>query len=224
MLHLNRLTLDIFSRSRQSDVDLRAFAENHIVRLGINNPGGLYDPLISATTAVYTTFNESLVSESVKKATAKGLGINTRNARTALLGRLAAQHGLVVFAFGDKSGTYQEFFPQGISAYYAAPLDGLGTLMKRYLEAANTHLLADHAAEVAAITALTDAYVDARHMQRGAKSEKMALATARRTYRKALTVQLTRNFLIIASNNIDNPDRFDDLYDASLLPLGKGLR
>jgi hypothetical protein len=96
--------------------------------------------------------------------------------------------------------------------------------MKRYLEAANTHLLADHAAEVAAITALTDAYVDARHVQRGAKSEKIALATARRTYRKALTVQLTRNFLIIASNNIDNPDRFDVLYDASLLPLGKGLQ
>ena len=70
MLHLNRLTLDIFSRSRQSDVDLRAFAENHIVRLGINNAGGIYDPLISATTVVYTAFNESLVSESVKKATA----------------------------------------------------------------------------------------------------------------------------------------------------------
>lgn len=45
------------------------------------------------------------------------------------------------------------------------------------------------------------------------------LETGKHADRKALTLQLTFDFLVIASNNIDNPDAFDDYYDPRFLPL-----
>ncbi len=45
------------------------------------------------------------------------------------------------------------------------------------------------------------------------------MATNRRTDRLDLTVQLTRNFLLIAADHIGLPDQFNDFYNPQLLPL-----
>lgn len=218
MIKLVKLTNDLFEDKNLSDVKLKPFAEDHLVRLGNNNPGGIYATLISATTAAYTDYFGSLTSQATKEAISEGLTIATTNARNAVVEKLSSQQGLVAYKFGKDSPTYQEFFPQGLEAYNKAKLDELPVMLTAYAEAATTHLTADFPAEVTAITGLITAYQTARDAQRSSFSETDIIRTGRRENRKVLTRQITTNMLTLAIDFLENPDGFDDYYDTQYLP------
>lgn len=218
MIKLVKLTNDLFDDPALSDVKLKPFAEDHLVRLGNNNPGGIYSTLISAATTAYTDYFGSLTSQATKEAISEGLTIATTNARNVVLEKLSSQQGLVAYKFGKDSPTYQEFFPQRLEAFHRAKLDELPVLLTAYTEAATTHLTADFPAEVTAITGLITAYQSARNAQRNAFSETDIIRTGRRANRKVLTRQLTVNMLTLAIDFLENPDGFDDYYDTQYLP------
>lgn len=219
MLHLNRLATDLFADPALPDNKLRTFASDHLARLANHNTGGIHDALIDATSAAYDAYYGGMTTEAVNKAVAEGRTKATQAAKNALKARLRSQHGLVIYLFGADSGIYQEFYPKGFNAFHRASLDVLGPMLVSYIASANAHLLPDHAAEVTAIETLASAYTDARAAQLLSKGNRDVAASARRAARKALSVQLTRNFLILASQHVDDTDRFDDLYDGSLLPM-----
>jgi hypothetical protein len=73
-------------------------------------------------------------------------------------------------------------------------------------------------AEASQVQTLITAYTNARKDQLTTTSETDKQRTSRREHRKTLTLQLTRNVLIIASHFLDKPDAFDDFFDLSLLP------
>ena len=80
----------------------------------------------------------------------------------------------------------------------------------------------DHPAEVTAISTLVNSYKAARNAQLGLFSQTDTVRTDRREARKVLTRQLTTNLLTLAIDFLEDPDRFDDYYDAALLPLAQG--
>lgn len=219
-----RLVNDLFERRTISDARLRAYANDHLLRLGNNNPGSVYTPLIDATTSAYQAYFGSITSAATKAAVKEGRTVGMKQARTALLNGLRKQRNLVVYLFGKDGDTYQEFFPLGINAFKKAKLDGLTTMMETYLKAADTHLMADHATEVAAIHSLAEAYEQARKDQLAAKSSTDTQRTQRREHRKALTRQLTRNLLLLAADLIDNTDGFDDYFDLTILTKRSGRK
>lgn len=223
MILLTRLVNDIFADRELTDSNLRAFAEDHLIRLANNNPGSVYTPLITATTTLYTAYYGSMTSEATKEAISEGLTIAMNAAATAVLDKLSNQRDLVAYKFGADSPTYQQFFPQGMDEYRRARLDDLTTILDRYMVAANLHLTADFPAEVTEVGNLITAYTTARTAQRDAFSETDTLRTGRRESRKELTLQLTRNILTLAIDFLENPDGFDDYYDAQLLPLSSGV-
>lgn len=218
MIELTRLTNDIFDDEKLSDVKLQPFANDHLIRLGNNNPGGIYSQLITDTTNAYTGYYGSLTSEATKVAISEGLTITTNNKRQLVIDKLSTQQGLVTYKFGKDSATYQEFFPQGMDEYHKARLDQLPTLLQRYLDAATAHLTADFPAEVTEISGLITDYNNARNAQLGAFSETDTLRTGRRENRKVLTLQLTRNILTLALDFLENSDGLDDYYDREMLP------
>lgn len=220
MLELTRLVNDIFDDRDLSDSKLRAYADDHLLRLANNNPGSVYTPLISDTTTAYTAYYGSMTDEATKEAVSEGLTITMNTAKDAVLEKLRKQRDLVAFKFGADSPTYQQFFPQGLNEYNQAQLDDLTTILDRYSAAANLHLTLDFPAEVTEVDALITAYKDARVAQRDAFSETDALRTDRRENRKALTLQLTKNILTLAIDFLEDTDGFDDYYDPQLLPLG----
>lgn len=222
MIQLTRLVNDIFADRELTDAKLRTYADDHLIRLANNNPGAVYTPLITATTALYTAYYGSMTSEATQEAVSEGLTIATNNAADAVLNKLSKQRDLVSYKFGTDSPIYQQFFPQGVDEYRRARLDDLTTLLDRYMAAANLHLNAEFPTEVTDIGNLIAAYIAARNAQRDAFSEVDTLRTGRRESRKALTLQLTRNILTLAIDFLDNPDGFDDYYDAQLLPMGAG--
>lgn len=220
MIDISRLTNDIFDDARLSDGKLRTYADDHLLRLANNNPGAVYAPLITDTTAAYNAYYGAMSDEVNKEAMTEGLTITMNTAKDAVLAKLSSQRDLVAYKFGDTSAIYQQFFPQGLNEYNRAPLDELITILDRYLAAATTHLTLDFPAEVTEVGNLITAYKDARTAQRNAFSETDALRTDRREARKALTRQLTKNILTLAIDFMEDLDNFDDYYDAELLPIG----
>ena len=216
MLNPIRLCFDLFDDEKLSNANLRGFTENFLIRASGNNPGGIYTTLIMDTTTKYTNFFGKITSELVKEAISQGLTIATTNAKVAVIGELSKLQNLVKYKFGETSTTYQEFYPHGMEEYHQAKIDDLAPLLDRFVTAAVTHLTAVEAAQ--AIT-LTNAFKTARAAQVTVFAEVDVIESGKHADRKELTKQLTFDFLTIASNNIDNPDGFDDYYDPRFLPL-----
>lgn len=222
MLNPIRLVNDMFDTRALSDINLRTFADNHLIRLANNNPGSIYTPMITSTTGAYMAYFGVMTNEAVKEAISEGLTVDMNAARDAVVTKLSKQQALVIYLYGEGVGTYQQFFPQGMGEYHQAKLDNLTTIFERYQEAAITHLTANYLSEVNAITGLITAYRNARNAQVSAFVQTDTLRTGRRETRKVLTRQLTTNLLTLAIDFLENPDRFNDYYDASLLPITSG--
>ncbi len=222
MINLIRLTNNIFADPRLSDANLRAFSEDHLIRLANNNPGAIYSSLISDTTSAYNAYYGKMSSEAIQTQIKEGLTLTKNQSRTLAEAKVSQLQGLIKFKWGETSAIYQEFYPQGMDAFYRAKDADLEVLLDAYQASAVSHLMADFSIEVVALTTLVNAYKNAYTAQRNALSQIDNLITGKNEDRQLLTIQLTKNFLIIASNNIDNPDTFDDYYDPRYLPLSEG--
>ena len=226
MLDPIRLVTDIFKEKNLSDSNLRAFADVFLIRLATpdNNPGGIYDQLLVDTTNIYQQLYGSMVDTVSKAALSKSITITVNNAFDAVISKLRSLQGLVKYKFGKDSGIYKEFFPRGMAQYYHVALADAETLFIRFRAFATMHLLADYPAEVAELNTLITNYNNAWHAKIGVRSDRKNIATGRHQQRKALTLQLTKSFLIIASNNLEKPDKFNDYYVPRYLPLRKGKK
>ncbi|MBK8658057.1 MAG: hypothetical protein IPN22_04085 [Bacteroidetes bacterium] len=222
MINPIRLTNNIFADPRLSDANLRAFSEDHLIRLANNNPGAIYSSLISDTTSAYNAYYGKMSSEAIQTQIKEGLTLTKNQSRTLAEAKVSQLQGLIKFKWGETSAIYQEFYPQGMDAFYRAKDADLEVLLDAYQASAVTHLTADFPSEVASLTTLVTAYKNAYSAQRNALSQIDNLITGKNEDRQLLTVQLTKNFLIIASNNIENTDAFDDYYDPRYLPLTEG--
>ncbi len=226
MLDPVRLVTDLFKEKNLSDTNLRAFAEGFLLRVAHadNNPGGIYNTLLVDTTNCYQNLYGSIVDQKVKAATSKGLTITVKNSFDAVILKLRGLQGLAKYKFGNGSAEYKEFFPRGMKQYHHVPLGNAENLFIRFRAIATMHLLADYPGEVAELNNLITAYVNAWHAKEGLNGKIDVTATGRHEHRKALTLQLTKSFLIIASNNVENPDKFDDYYEKRYLPIRKGKK
>ena len=219
MINIVRLVKDLYDDRELIDSRLRTFADDHLIRLANNNPGGVYNTMIADTTTAYTAYYGSFNNELVIEAVTQGLTIATNNAATAVKNKLSNQQKFIDYTFGEGSEIYQQFFPYGMTEYHNARIDDLGNLLDRYVTAATAHLTAVQLAEV---TPLVTAFTAARTAQRNAFSQTDTLRMGRRDTRKALTLQLTRNTLALASDHLNNVDAFDNYFDLTLLPISRG--
>lgn len=221
MINPIRLVNDLFADEKLSDANLRAFTEDHLIRVAIteNNPAGVYDLLITQTETRYTSYFGKITNEATIKAISEGLTINMNNARAATEAKISQLQGLVKFKFGEGTDIYQQFYPQGMDEYYQAKIGDILPLFIRFKNVAEANLTADYPAEVSTYNSLLTEFTKARDKQETAFGQIDALGTGRHEDRKALTLQLTTNFLTIALNNLGKPDRFDDYYDPRYLPI-----
>jgi hypothetical protein len=224
MINPTRLCYDLFDDKNLSDSNLNDFSSDFLVRLANNNPGAIYSTLISNTTAKYTAYYGRMASEVQRLQIKEALTVTKKEARDAAVAKVGSLQGLVKYKYGEGSAAYQEFYPQGMEKFYKAKDGDLAIYLDGFVASAVTYLTADYPAEVTAITALTTAYKDALQAQNNAFSLVDNVITGKREDRKALTEQLTLNFLTIAGNNIDNPEKFEDYFDPAYLPITEAPR
>lgn len=224
MLDPIRLVTDLFKEKNLSDNNLRTFAEEFLVRLGNNNPGGKYNQLLVDTTTLYQSYYGTMLSQLNKNALGKATAVAMNQALDAVLRKLRSLQGLVKYKFGEESGVYRELYPQGMTEYYHARLGEYSILLVRYRALATMHLSAEYPHEMDELNTLIQTFFDARKAQENVHAQVDITATNRHENRKALTLQLTRALLIIASDHLENPDKFDDYYNPEVLPIRKAKK
>jgi hypothetical protein len=221
MLNLVRLTEDIIDDRELTNDNLRNFVEDFLLRLILagNNPGGVYNTMITDTTLLYNNFFGKMSSEATAIAIREGLTVGKGNAKKLVFEKLSNLQGLVVYKFGKDGAVYQEFYPQGMEEYYQSRQDDLKVILDRFLTAATTHLTTDHPTDVVDVTTKINNYKASLNLKISTEGEIETLKTGRREDRKALTRKMSLNFLQLAIDHFENPDAFDNYYNPRYLPL-----
>lgn len=217
MLNLTKFAVNHFDTDRISDDNMKKLAETTWQRLMANNPGNIYDQLITDTATAYTDYYGSVTDEDVKTAIKEGSTVAMNGALKTFKATVSQKEGIVRGTYGADSPTYQEFFPHGISEYSNATLANAQTLYDRMVTAATAHVAELTAAFVTLFTNLKTDFVAKRDAQLlligGVKGLKKATAINRDVLEK----QMMTNLLTVALNNIGNPDAIDIYFDQSFL-------
>lgn len=224
MLNPIRLIKNLFDDEKLFDADLRSFTDDHLVRLArpANNPGGIYNALITITTTKYNSYFGKIISEADYKALAESTTINRNLARKAAEEKISVLRNLIAYKYGESSGIYEEFYPLGVREYLDAREGEIGTLFTRFVNKATAYLTADFPAEVTAITHLVSDFNAAYIARETAVADVDNTGSGKEQDRKALTLQLTTNFLTIAINNLENPTTYENYYNPAYLPISEG--
>ena len=139
MIDLVRFFFNPFDDERISQAEIETFTIHHIAAMVANNGAGTFSTLITQTTNLSTTFDQSLSSKvvllGVQKARVQAKDLFRQN----LAEELGKIYGMVTGRFGKKGIKTTEIFPGGLSLYSDCEDALLGT----NLEALHTALTAN---------------------------------------------------------------------------------
>ena len=210
-----------FRTKKISDNNLREFAQEHISRLSSENPAGIYDGLIAETTALYEIFRKAITDEDTLIARREGSTVAKNHAMKNFQKIISQKEGLVRSAFGKNSGEYQEFFPQNIKEYLHASMWKIDLIMIRFLAASIKYQSVLGEDFINLFTQLKDDFINARNTQMELKGRISGAKTASRNARREMEKQLMINLLIIASNNVGEPNKVNIYFNQRLLKYRK---
>lgn len=204
MINLKMFFKNHLDTDRISDGNMKKFTEDHLQRLAANNPGGIYAALIAATTTAYNNYFGLMSDEDLAFANQQANTIAMKNVFDEFKKAVSQKEGLIKAQWGKASPEYQSFFPLGLSEYSKANLANILVLMTRM-----ESLTAGHSAVLGATLAAQFAdikarFITARDAQLLKKGEVSGHKEATANTRDELEVQLMKNLMTIALDNIGN--------------------
>jgi hypothetical protein len=208
---------NLFDTQFISDDHIKEFSEVHLMRLTTNNPGGIYSTMITDTTTVYTGFFGAISDEDLKFSLQQGCTITMNDSFKSFIHTVQLKEGIIKGTWGKGSAQYEQFFPHGLTEYDKATQANAGLLMNRMVGAATANSADLPAGFVTLFTGLRTTYTDARTAQLTVMGEVSGLKTTSATTRGDLEVQLMKNVLIIASNNVGHPERVSAYFNQSII-------
>lgn len=220
MINLSVFFKNHFDTKEVSDDNMRKFADIELQRMITNNPGGIYDVIITNTGVVYTVYFGAIGDEAVRTAVKEGTTVELNLEIDRFKHDVSRKEGLIRSLYGVGSGTYQEFFPQGLTAYANADLGNIHTFTKIMKDASIAHAADVGAAFVTLFTDYDTNILAKREAQNVLIGEVAGKRDTTETSRNALEVQLMVNVLTIAINNIGNFSAVDTYFDQSFIQRG----
>ncbi len=217
MINLKTFFINHFDTKAISDDTMKELTQKHLVSMSENNPGNIYDTLITDTTQVYTNYFGAMTDEATKIAIKEGKTVTMNVKLTEFKDFVSQQEGLIRSKWGVKSAEYQEFYPQGITEYLQATLASIEQIMVRYINAATTYQLDLGAPFVTDVTTLSDEFIAARQSQISLMAIVEGKKSETSVKRDVVEIQLMKNLLIIASNNVGDETKVEDYFDQSLI-------
>ncbi len=208
---------NIFDTKEISDENLRKFAEIHLARLIVNNPGAIYNALIAALTTAYNAYFGAITDEDTLNAVKEGSTIAMNNIFNQFKDEASRQEGLVRAKFGKTSPQYQEFYPLGITEYTNSTLANVETLMTRIATAGDkySNVLGDEFMTL--FRTIKDNFILNRNTQLSLIGDLAGKRDVTITNRNTIEAQLTKNLLVIASNNVGNSEAMNTYFDQSFI-------
>ncbi|MBK8660102.1 MAG: hypothetical protein IPN22_14850, partial [Bacteroidetes bacterium] len=217
MIDLIKYFRILFMSPQISRERLRQFAESHIQRLTVNNPGGIYGAILAAITTAYSNFAGNLVDASTLEASSKALTLAKTNAQKAVHDKIREFEPLLDYTYRANRPVYLEFYPQGLTEYDAATNAVFQTIAQRFQAAMNAHLADFPPAEAAAFNTLMTTYLSSINNELAGEGNVAGERTEIADTRLALCTQLTTNLLTIALNNVGNEAQAAVYFDQSIL-------
>lgn len=210
-----------FRTKKISDSNLREFAQEHLSALNSENPGGIYDELIAETTLKYERFRKAISDEETLIARREGSTVAKNHAMKNFQRIISQKEGLVRSAFGKNSGEYQEFFPQKVKEYLHANMGTIDIIMARFLQASIKYQLVLGVEFANLFTQLKNEFLNARSTQMELMGKVSNAKSESRDSRREMEKQLMKNLLIIASNNVGEPNKVGIYFNQRLLKYRK---
>lgn len=217
MINFKTFFINHLDTKAVSDNTLKELTQKHLTSMSENNPGGIYDTLITDTTQAYTNYFGAMTDEATKIAIKEGKTVTMNIKLTAFKDFVSQQEGLIRSKWGTESEEYQEFYPQGITEYTKAPLESIEQIMERYKNAATAHQADVGAPFVTDVTTLIDEFIAARQSQISLMAIVEGKKSETSVNRDVVEIQVMKNILIIASNNVGDPSKLEDYFDQSLI-------
>lgn len=217
MIELIRYFRILFLTPKLSRERLKAFCEDHIVRLTNNNPGGIFTTILTNVTAAYNAFFGDLSSFQLNEAVQEAKTEAMNASRTALLKQLSDNEKLVAYTYRNDAGVYQEFYPEGMDEYYQAPLALLENKGLRYKNALASHAADFPAQFVTDYNNVYQTYLDNRAAQTAAFGSVATERSDMNTTRPALAQQLTRNLLTISLQYLGDESKAEVYFNQQIL-------
>ena len=193
------------------------FGNDQIVRLTDNNPAGIYTPIITATTAAVNALSVIIVARESDTSTREGSTVTKNRTRTALVEFISRKEGLIKSVFGKTSGQYQEFFPQGLSAFHSGTEMEFNNAAKVVLEKAHKFEIELGSAFVTELNSLYEFWDTAYNRKNNDTVTADNDGSEEATKAKELQLQLTKNALFIAYNNVGVATAYATYFDTALL-------
>lgn len=192
-------------------------SSDHVDRLVSTNPGGVLDPEIAATQAVFNQFNIVYSSKTIEEALKKGATIGLGKKVDTVLEAARKLEKRVSLLYDTGSETYTEFFPQGLTELNNAGKGEWPIILAR-LKAATAAHTTDLGGTVAADWAgYLTSYQTTKSGQAGKKGKVDDLRSLVLLDRKAVARQMFINLHTILVRFIDKPGCVATYFDESLV-------
>jgi hypothetical protein len=216
-MNYSRLSKDLFQSANFSRNELNLFTVDFISKVKGKKIDGFSEDEVTALVAAHNEFVGNYGNLASKSAKQKGKTISRQEARNNIIDFIKQKEGLIKSTFKKGSAVYTEFYPQGVSEYHSATVEGIKVLLIRYSDAAQKYENELGKDFVNTLLELQTSYVNARDNQVSDKAENKNTEVALKKSRKALTVQLTKCVLLIAANTIGKEAEFLSYFNFGLL-------
>jgi hypothetical protein len=217
MMDLEKYFINVFANRQISIAELVAFSANHLGKLGALAAAGStdYDEAIALTEPLFAALGGKSSSEGVSKALQKAKTSALVTKREEIHAELARLELLVQVSFPKGSETYIGIFPNGLTAFRKAPVDGLGAALDTLIEVATPQM--GNIADLAPITSLTGQWKTMRGEQLARLGASSDAAELRREASEALRVQLFDNLLFLPRRSKGEPEKCRNYFSQHLL-------
>jgi hypothetical protein len=193
------------------------FGDDQVAKTEANNPADVYSIIINETKTKNINLQNILDNSLNSRATGKGGTIDKNDARKNCELFVSNGEGLIKYRFGEGSSIYVEFYPSGVTGFLRASEPEFKTMMNVFATKANDYKIKlgnDFAIEATAknkayINSFSDHVVDNSNISTTRSDQEIA--------HDELAMQLTKNVLTIALQNLGNVAAVSKYFNTSLL-------
>jgi hypothetical protein len=196
---------------------LLAFASDHLQRMTANDPGGLFAPRVTATTAALEGVNTAFSDDETKLGLRKGRKLAKNEFRTALPQNVGKIAGVVAGKFGESSPEFAECFPLGRTVFSQCRDDELANHLQSLVTAVTNRQPALGAETITNATGLLTGWKAVYVPSETSTGAKTTTQQAKAAARAALQKELFTNLLTIALNHGSQPAQVEVWMQSSLL-------
>jgi hypothetical protein len=221
MIDLRNLFKNYFDTAKISDDTVRKGAKDHLARLNANNQNGNLRAILNDTQAAYREFCAAIDTEDQNFATQQASTLEVDAILDEFKKNVSRYEGAVRSEFGIGSKEYQEFFPQGQSEYALLSKSNAEMLMERMDVLCRKYSGTLSNTMVTLFANYNVNYETLRTQQLQYMANNTVLKSNTAKARTKLELQMCKNLLLIAAENVGNPNILNTYFDQSIFRPNK---